>query len=314
MRILFTGASSFTGAWFVRELAASGHEVVAVLGANPGDYAEPLRRARTAWAAEACETVVGPRFGDEAFLALLRSRSFDLIAHHGADVTNYKSPDFDAARAVAMNTRNIAAVLEALKQAGGSRFLLTGSVFEGGEGAGSEGLPDFSPYGLSKALTARMAEYYCRRAGVHLGKFVIPNPFGAWEEPRFTGYCMRAWLKGEVAACGFPLNVRDNIHAGLLAKAYVRFAGRLPAAPGFSKINPSGYAESQGAFTVRLAEAMRPRLGKPCDVELKRQTEFPEPAVRINTDVARADVPGFDESAAWDAMAAWYLDPARAQG
>jgi UDP-glucose 4-epimerase len=29
MRILFTGASSFTGYWFVRELVAAGHEVVA---------------------------------------------------------------------------------------------------------------------------------------------------------------------------------------------------------------------------------------------------------------------------------------------
>jgi UDP-glucose 4-epimerase len=29
MRILLTGASSFTGYWFVRELAAAGHHVVA---------------------------------------------------------------------------------------------------------------------------------------------------------------------------------------------------------------------------------------------------------------------------------------------
>jgi hypothetical protein len=28
MKILFTGASSFTGMWFVRELAAAGHDVV----------------------------------------------------------------------------------------------------------------------------------------------------------------------------------------------------------------------------------------------------------------------------------------------
>ena len=312
MRILFTGASSFTGAWFVRELAAAGHRVTAVLGTRPGDYAEPLRRARTAWAAEACETVVGPRFGDDAFLALLRSRPFDLIAHHGANVTGYKSPDFDVTAAVAANTRNIAAVLEALRQGGGRRFLLTGSVFEGGEGAGSEGLPDVSPYGRSKALTARIAGDHCRRADVHFGKFVIPNPFGAWEEPRFTGYCMRAWLKHETAVCGFPLNVRDNIHVGLLARAYARFAGALPAGAGVSKLNPSGYAESQGAFTLRLAAAMRLRLARPCAVELKRQSAFPEPMVRVNTDIVRHGDYGFDEDAAWDRMAAYYADGASA--
>ncbi len=30
MKILFTGASSFTGFWFAKELAAAGHEVFAV--------------------------------------------------------------------------------------------------------------------------------------------------------------------------------------------------------------------------------------------------------------------------------------------
>ena len=43
--------------------------------------------------------------------------------------------------------------------------MLSGSVFEGGEGSGSQGLPDFSPYGLSKALTAQMFRYYCGTRG-----------------------------------------------------------------------------------------------------------------------------------------------------
>lgn len=30
MKVLFTGASSFTGFWFVRELAAAGHDVTAL--------------------------------------------------------------------------------------------------------------------------------------------------------------------------------------------------------------------------------------------------------------------------------------------
>ena len=30
MKILFTGGSSFTGSWFIRELAAAGHEVTAI--------------------------------------------------------------------------------------------------------------------------------------------------------------------------------------------------------------------------------------------------------------------------------------------
>jgi nucleoside-diphosphate-sugar epimerase len=185
--------------------------------------------------------------------------------------------------------------------------LLSGSVFEGGEGAGSQGLPHFSPYGLSKALTAEVFRFECARAGLGLGKFVIPNPFGPYEEPRFTAYLMKNWLAGGSPNCSSPAYVRDNIHVSLLARAYARFAGEVPA-EGFVRTNPSGYAESQGAFTLRLAEEMRPQLGLPCPVELKKQLDFPEPRVHINTDPVEADIPGWDESAAWDVMARYYRE------
>jgi nucleoside-diphosphate-sugar epimerase len=182
---------------------------------------------------------------------------------------------------------------------------LTGSVFEGGEGAGSQGLPDFSPYGLSKALTAQVFRFYCARAEVGLGKFIIPNPFGPYEGPRFTSYLMKNWLAGTTPVCSSPSYVRDNIHVSLLAKVYSRFAEQLPAT-GFTRINPSGYAESQGSFTLRMAREMHPRLQLPCPVELTKQVDFPEPRVRINTDPADADALGWDESAAWDELARYY--------
>jgi nucleoside-diphosphate-sugar epimerase len=305
MKILFTGGSSFTGFWFIRELAAAGHEVTAVFRRRAEDYADAVRRQRVALASQACRPVFHCSFGDEQFLALIAQGGWDLLAHHAADVTNYKSPEFDAIGALRSNAQNLPAILVALAAAGCRRVLLTGSVFEGGEGAGSQGLPDFSPYGLSKALTARVFHYYCACAGIGLGKFVIPNPFGAYEEPRYTSYLMKSWLAGVTPACSSPSYVRDNIHVSLLAKVYARFAVESPA-QSFARINPSGYAGSQGDFTLRLAQEMRPRLGLPCPVELKKQVDFSEPRVRINTDLPDADALGWDESAAWDDMARYY--------
>jgi nucleoside-diphosphate-sugar epimerase len=307
MKILFTGGSSFTGYWFLRELAAAGHEVTAPFRKPADGYADSPRRQRVAMASELCRPVHGCSFGDDAFLALIAEGGWDLLCHHAADVTNYKSPDFDAIGAVQNNTHNLVKVLPALIAAGCRRVLLSGSVFEGGEGAGSQGLPSFSPYGLSKALTAQAFQFYCDRAGIHLGKFVIPNPFGPYEEPRFTGYLMKNWLAGKDASCSSPAYVRDNIHASLLAKAYAEFAGRLPASPGFSRLNPIGYAESQGAFTLRMAQEMRPRLNLPCVVSLLKQTDFPEPRVRVNTDILDVDALGWDEARAWDELADYYL-------
>lgn len=305
MKILFTGGSSFTGFWFIHELAAAGHTVTAVFRRQAKEYSDAIRRERVSLASATSRPIYGCSFGDERFLALIAEGGWDLLCHHAADVTDYKSPNFDTVAALRNNTHNLSSVLDALQATGCHRLLLSGSVFESGEGAGSQGLPDFSPYGLSKALTARMFAYYCERVDVGLGKFVIPNPFGPLEEPRFTGYLMKTWLAGVTAACSSPAYVRDNIHVSLLAKAYARFAAAFPAM-GFTRINPSGYAESQGAFTLRMAQEMRPRLGLPCLVELKKQIDFPEPRVRINTDVVNADTLGWDESTAWNDIARYY--------
>jgi UDP-glucose 4-epimerase len=313
MKILFTGGSSFTGTWFIKELAAAGHEVTAIFRRRADGYAEGLRRQRVSLATQVCRPVYGCSFGDEHFLTVIAEGGWGLLCHHAADVTNYKSPDFDAMSALGNNTHNLPGVLKALTAVGCHRLLLSGSVFEGGEGAGSQGLPDFSPYGLSKALTAQVLRYYCARAEFGLGKFVIPNPFGPYEEPRFTGYLIKNWLAGATPNCSSPAYVRDNIHVSLLAKAYAQFARQVPAS-GFSRSNPSGYAESQGAFTLRLAHEMRSRLGLPCEVELKKQVDFSEPRVRINTDPPDIDTLGWDESAAWDELADYYRQSLAAPG
>ena len=305
MKILFTGGSSFTGSRFIQQLTTAGHQVTAIFRQAAGAYADETRRQRVTMAAEVCRPIYGCSFGDARFIALIAEGGWDLLAHHAADVANYKSPDFDAVAALKNNTQNLPDVLQALKTAGCTRLLLSGSVFEGGEGAGSQGLPDFSPYGLSKALTAQSFRFYCAVAGIGLGKFVIPNPFGPYEEPRFTAYLIKNWLAGATPNCSSPAYVRDNIHVSLLARAYARFAQEVPSI-GFVRTNPSGYAESQGSFTLRLAQEMRPRLGIPCAVEIKKQVEFPEPRVRINTEPADADDRGWDESAAWDEMAQYY--------
>ena len=162
MKVLFTGGSSFTGMWFIRLLAAVGHEVTAVFRRPADEYADPVRRRRAAMAIEVCRPVHGCSFGDDRFLALIGEGGWDLLCHHAADVTNYKSPDFDTVAALANNTHNLPAVLGPQGRRC-RRVLLSGSVFEGGEGAGSQGLPDFlpmacprpSPHGCSDSIPAR---------------------------------------------------------------------------------------------------------------------------------------------------------------
>src|SRR5262249_48226922 len=115
MRILFTGASSFTGYWFVRELAAAGHEVVAACRGD-GRY-EGLRGEHARMVRELCEMRFSCPFGTDDFLALSKT-PFDVLCHHGAEVSDYRSPDFDPYRAAAANLYRLPEVLKALQKGG----------------------------------------------------------------------------------------------------------------------------------------------------------------------------------------------------
>jgi UDP-glucose 4-epimerase len=303
MKILFTGASSFTGYWFAKELASAGHEVSVLFRHQPQHYPDDLRRQRVKALTEICQPVFGA-FGDEQLLQLIRGTHWDLLCHHAAEVTNYKSADFNVVAAVESNTRQLPPVLDLLKKAGCAKIVLTGSIFENDEGTGSGDREAFSPYGLSKGLTWQMFRYYAESRQMSLGKFVIPNPFGPYEEPRFTHYLIKSWFAGAKPSINTPAYVRDNIHVSLLAKAYVRFAETL--VEGISRINPSGYIESQGSFAYRLAREMNPRLGLQCQLVLNPQSDFSEPPIRVNTDPPDAKALNWDEKAAWDELADYY--------
>lgn len=300
MKILLTGASCFTGMWFARELSERGHEVVACFQKELSGYTG-IRKERIEILLPHVNPIFKVSFGEDPFLqAIERQGAIDLFCHHGAFVTDYKSPAFDFASALSKNTYRIQAVLQALKESSCGEILLTGSVFEQREG----GDQAVSPYGLSKGLTSDVFAYFATKLGIKLKKFVIPNPFGPFEEERFTTFLVKSWFSGSVPEISSPEYIRDNIPVGLLSKAYAFFAEEKHD----GSFHPSFYAESQGDFTKRFSEALFPRLSIPCPYTLKKQVYFDEPKERVNTKRLNPSLLGFNESAFWDELATFYRE------
>jgi UDP-glucose 4-epimerase len=307
MNILFTGASSFSGYWFVQELVKAGHKVTVVFRKARDSY-EGMRRKRVEKVLLHSTPHFGLSFGDEQFLSLISSEPWDLFCHHAADVADYKSPFFDVAGAFIRNTKNLRMVLSALKEGGCLQVLLTGTVFEQNEGMGVEPSEAISPYGLSKGLTAEAFRFYTMHFGMKLGKFVISNPFGPYEEERFTTYLAKTWLKGAVAHVNAPLYIRDNIPISLLAKAYAQFASQLEESPDFINYRPRGYVESLGAFTKRFSDQMCARFQISCPYILNEQQDFNEPLSRVNSEILNWSQLDWDENGFWDQLAVFYKD------
>lgn len=304
MRILLTGASSFTGAWFAATLAGDGHQVVATLQRRIGDYGE-LESRRIALLQRSGVTLIeGASYGNQAMQELV-GQGFERICFHASDVRNYRSADFDLAGAVLSNLAGMQAACHTARAAGTARLIWTGTVFEPDEAAGDRTDEAITPYGLSKWLSWLALEAYARQADLQLGKFIIPNPFGPLEQERFCTYLVRSWANGQTPLVRTPDYVRDNIPVDQLARAYADFVALAPDDAGADRCGPSGYVESQGEFTARFAREIGQRLALATPFELARQTDFAEPLRRTN----RGEIePRWDESRFWDSLARDYAE------
>ena len=304
MRILLTGASSFTGAWFAAALAGDGYQVMATLQRRIGDYAD-LEQRRIAMLQSAGVTLVEQAsYGSAALLDLI-GQGFDRLCFHASDVRDYRSADFDLGRALHSNLAGMREACLSAKAAGTQRLIWTGTVFEPGEARGDRIDEAITPYGLSKWLTWQALQFYAAEAGLALGKFIVPNPFGPLEQDRFCTYLVKTWRNGQTAEVRTPDYVRDNIPVDKLARAYADFVALPAQSLGAARCGPSGYVESQGEFTARFAREIGPRLGLETRFSLARQSDFSEPLTRINLGSAEVQ---WDEAKFWDSLAADYAE------
>ena len=306
MNILFTGASSFTGYWFVKALAASRHKVLATFTKNQDAY-KGIQKKRIDMLKGNADLVYEIKFGDEKFLDLLgQNKQLDMLCHHGADAGNHNSPDFDVPSALANNTNNLPTVLDAMSASGCNRIMLTGSYFEAGEG-GQKNSGPVNAYGLSKTFTTMCFKHHCSLRKITLGHFVIPNPFGPFEDDRqrFTTYLMEQWLTGKAAMVTAPEYVRDNIHVGQLAFSYNEAVNRLQKGNGTMVFRPSGYVERQGEFAHRVSGETKKRSKFDCEVIISKQSDFNEPTSRHNSELVNDELNADEDF--WDEFVSYYM-------
>ena len=135
MKVLLTGASSFTGFWFARALNLAPASTLSrrcapkLRATGMGPRAERVRRL-----AAAAEIVEAAPFGSDRFIDLARGGSYDALCHHAARVGDYRSRDFDIPGALQENTANLRAVSRGFRARGSRKRRADGQRIRAGRG------------------------------------------------------------------------------------------------------------------------------------------------------------------------------------
>jgi nucleoside-diphosphate-sugar epimerase len=304
LRVLLTGASSFTGSWIARTLAARGHEVVAPLPRPQSEYAG-LRGERVALLADAAEVVYNAPVGSERLLSCIASQDhIDVLCIHHAVVGDYRSDEFDVSGAVRSATEGAFAITEAVAEKGATVAMLTRSVFEAGQGVSDDPRP-IGLYAVAKSATVGVWGECVRRSQLARAEFTVTNPFGPYEEPRFVKYLAQTWAADRTPMLRAPYWVRDNIPAPLLAADYAASVERAVQGHSVRRV-PSHMVASNLEYATRIADQFAPRWDRPCPVGVEAVLDVGEPHLRIGTDRVDWSDHDLDEPAFWDDYAAYY--------
>ena len=286
MKILFTGASSFTGYHLVNSLLDH-HSMICTFRKNTDDY-EGIYRERVELIQPKVDVIKGG-FGSPEFIDALSN--VDLVFHHGAHVHGYQHASFPEQWAIEQNTYGLDLVMEQA-QRNGCRIALTQSIFE---------KEPFSAYSRSKYETTRAFEQSAAKHNVVLKRLVLPNPIGPMCNEKLLFYLCQTWLEGGEVFIKNPHLIRDNLPVDLLAQSVVSWVESDK-----ELLEPSGYCGTNRFWVSFFAEQCRQR----CDFATKiifnnhdnDDKQMYEPAQLCNSESCFERFPNWREDQFWDEL------------
>ena len=306
MRILFTGASSFTGYWIVNQLKKDGFDVVLVLNKFESNPLDELRKKRLTNLINDFKVYLNIEYGSREFFELIRNIKFNIFSHHFFYTKDYKNQNYNISESLLNSVGDISKLFDIIKRKKCNTIILTGTYFEEGEGGKENNFP-VSPYGLAKTLAYKIFNYYSKINNIKLSKFIIPNPFGPYEDYKFTSYLADNWLNNKIPLIKTPSYIRDNIPVDLLAMSYSYLIKENLKNNHILKIAPSGYIGSNKKFAEKMATELLKRLKIDCKFKTEKQIDFSEPLKRFNINNMFKIIKNYKEDLFWDNLSRYYF-------
>ncbi len=277
MKLLFLGASSFTGYHFVKKISKTKkYKIYCTLTKNISEYDSiRLKRIKLLYKNKNIIFLNKMKFGDKKFLDLICKTKFNYICLHHASTKNYNDDSkFNLERSLKENTSNINKVFSKInKQA---VIILSNTIFQK---IISKRYKAVNKYGISKSIAYDQIKKYCKKHNLKFKSIFITNPWGILEEKKLNHYLINNWLKDKSTFISHPSYIRDNIYIDKLSKHYLNMIKSNT-----KKIDyfPTGHSSSNKVFIEALKNKFEKFFNKKARVTYAKNAVYNQPICRIN--------------------------------
>lgn len=298
--LLLTGVSSFTGFWFAKKLRAKGFNIICPLPRSKGDYFD-IKSIRIQNLEDDITLVFDCPIGSKKFKALL-NKKYEAICLHAAHVTDYQSSKFDLLFSLTQNLNDIEYILEQSMDNGTKSIIWTSSIFEDVIDKNDEDFDYYKvpwlKYALSKKTSYTIVKHLALSIGLNFVRFVIPNPFGPFEDQKLCFHLTKSLMQGNDFIIKTPDYVRDMIHIEKLAEIYVKQILHRNETS-FKECRPSEYRMKIFDFAKLLTSKYNRFHNTDHEIGKIKQDIFNEPLELLNSEFKSASRKSKDNDDLW---------------
>jgi len=277
MKLLFLGASSFTGYHFVNKISEKKKVIIyCTLTKNINQYKSiRLKRIKELNKKKNIIFIKKTKFGDKSFINLLSKNKFDTICFHHASTKDYNDDSkFKLSKSLEQNMSNINKVFNKINKQ--TKIIVSNTIFQK---IISRKYKAVNKYGISKSITYDKIVIYCNKYNLKYKSIFITNPWGILEEKKLNYYLIYNWLQGKKTFISHPAYIRDNIYIDKLSKHYLKVINSSS-----KKIDyfPSGYCSSNKVFIEAFKVKFEKFFNIKAKVKYATKTKYIQPICRIN--------------------------------
>ena len=182
MKVLFTGSSSFTGYYFLKEINKNKIKTFAVFSREKKEYKKIFQKEILNSKMRYIVPCKKVNFGSKKYIDIIKKENINVICFHHFIVGNLNNK-YDFNKNLKKLLQNIEEVIFQLSLNKNSSIIYTSSVYQK-ISSSRKYLNDKSRinYGYTKLILSQILKYMCKKYKIKFINFELQNPIGKFEK------------------------------------------------------------------------------------------------------------------------------------